>query len=140
MTAQTQYCFVLKSGVPNPKIHKVKTGPVTWSDGRTEDHILPACGTRIDVCALETEWAYGIDGMGHAGDPCGKCFPKAKEAPEPEPTPEPDITYNGTVVNGYDAEGGLWFSREASSHANFERLVAEAKALPEVTRVSADFH
>lgn len=55
------YCF-LKSSTPDAKVHKAQRGSG-----------IPACGTRVDTCALETEWADTIPTW--AGDPCGKCFP-----------------------------------------------------------------
>ena len=49
------------------------------------------------------------------------------------------LSYKGTVVNGYDAHGGLWFSREVNTKVEFEGAVAEAKALPDVTKIQATF-
>jgi hypothetical protein len=70
-----KFCFVHKGSVPNPRIHRVKPRKVDWSDGSTDTRDLPACGTKVDVCAIEYEHAPDIESMGHAGDACGRCFP-----------------------------------------------------------------
>ena len=43
-----------------------------------------------------------------------------------------------TLINGYDAEGGLWFSRWATSPRERTRLVERALALPEVVHVAIE--
>jgi hypothetical protein len=49
------------------------------------------------------------------------------------------VPAKGKVVNGYDDEGGLWFSREVlSGEAELHRFVAEAHAVAEVTRVEVE--
>lgn len=67
---------------------------------------------------------------------------EAEPAPEPEPTPEPEpapepVGYRGAVVNGYDHEGGLWYSKVAVSELHHGVLVREAAAMEEVTGVSS---
>jgi len=65
-----RYVWVNKSGVSGAKFHRAKRGWVKWSDGKTRPEWLPACGTRIDVCAIDhAQSAY-------AGDLCRRCFPK----------------------------------------------------------------
>jgi hypothetical protein len=71
-------CYVNKGSVPNPKLHRVKPRQVNWSSGTTETRDLPACGTKVDVCAIEYEHGETIESLGYAGDACGRCFPKAQ--------------------------------------------------------------
>lgn len=72
--SKIRYCWVEKGALPNPKVHLAKMGTVEWSDGSVTPHVLPQCGTRVDVCALENERGNQIP-VG-AGDLCRRCFPK----------------------------------------------------------------
>ncbi len=53
------YCWVFKGAVKEPRMHKNRNG-------------IPACGTRVDVCALEYETKIDAN----CGEPCGRCFPQ----------------------------------------------------------------
>jgi len=53
------YCWIYKGAVKDPKMHRNRNG-------------IPACGTRVDVCALEYETDIGDN----FGDPCRRCFPE----------------------------------------------------------------
>ena len=67
------YGFVYKSGVPNPKMHRLVLKTVKWSDGSTSEEFLPKCGTKVDVQAMEIadpehwSWLGSTDGM------CKRC-------------------------------------------------------------------
>ena len=50
------FCWINKQAVRNPRMHKNRNG-------------LPACGARVDVCALEYENTTS------AAQPCKRCFP-----------------------------------------------------------------
>lgn len=57
------FCWVYKGAVKNPRMHRNHNG-------------IPACGTRVDVCALE----YETEMDGNFGEPCKRCFPNGSAA------------------------------------------------------------
>jgi hypothetical protein len=76
--AKTLFCWLHKSGVPEPKVHRAAHKETQWSDGSTRLHIVPGCGARVDLTALESEWARDVDSMSLYGEPCKRCFPATK--------------------------------------------------------------
>ena len=71
-----ELCFVHNSSGAT-KFHKAKLIEVGRSNGETRMEARPACGSRVDTCALETEEAPSSCG---GRDPCRKCFPDGKVA------------------------------------------------------------
>lgn len=57
-----RFCFVLKAGCAGV-YHRCR------EDG------LPACGTRVDTCALEHD--KSPEGLGYR--PCRRCFPEERD-------------------------------------------------------------
>ena len=61
----TPLVYVEKDG--ELRTHFAKKGEVTWSDGRRTQEWLPACGTKVDVSALQSYRGYAVEAT------CGRC-------------------------------------------------------------------
>jgi hypothetical protein len=49
----------------------------------------------------------------------------------------PEISFRGVVVNGYDRQGGLQFSRKVTSEGDFRAALEEAATTPHVVDIEA---